>query len=366
MLGQQFNCPPQNLPDSFYESLRLQRQQLESNYFQQNYPDNSNIQCKEESFDEAEFEESDKEEGVEDEEIYDENTKADIKTEGSAGVKPPYSYIALITMSIVQSPNKRLTLHGICQFIRDRFPYYKDRFPAWQNSIRHNLSLNDCFVKIPREPGNPGKGNFWTLDPLAQDMFDNGSFLRRRKRYKRPHLLSSSPFPPLLDPYTRKLLSQYSLQASLLQQRSPFLTPPGSSPTPLMFPNVSMPSMFPMPLPPPSPHLAEKSNITPPPVPETVISQNQIRSGKGDISKFSIETLISSNSVSVKTEPGSQDDVLSSTTPSSLPNHPPPAPSINSLHSFPYNLQQQHLATLNNFFPSLVSPKQENICFTSD
>lgn len=72
-----------------------------------------------------------------------------------------------------------------CVFLFFRFPYYREKFPAWQNSIRHNLSLNDCFIKIPREPGNPGKGNYWTLDPMAEDMFDNGSFLRRRKRYKR-------------------------------------------------------------------------------------------------------------------------------------------------------------------------------------
>ena len=114
-------------------------------------------------------------------------------------IKPALSYIALITMAILQSPSRRLTLTGICEYISNHFPYYKERFPAWQNSIRHNLSLNDCFLKIPRSPGNLGKGNYWTLDPASENMFDNGSFLRRRKRFKRLNQRHSYPSFPLLQ-----------------------------------------------------------------------------------------------------------------------------------------------------------------------
>ncbi|CAF0732611.1 unnamed protein product [Didymodactylos carnosus] len=99
-------------------------------------------------------------------------------------VKPPYSYIALITLAIESSKNGMMTLNEIYKFIQERFPYFSQNQQRWQNSIRHNLSLNDCFIKVPRTSGSHGKGNYWAIHPKCKDMFDNGSFLRRPKRFK--------------------------------------------------------------------------------------------------------------------------------------------------------------------------------------
>ncbi|OQR73732.1 hypothetical protein BIW11_03518, partial [Tropilaelaps mercedesae] len=98
--------------------------------------------------------------------------------------KPPISYITLIVMAIQSSPTKRLTLSEIYNYLQQRFSFFRGSYTGWKNSVRHNLSLNDIFRKLPKGLGGATKGHYWTIDSEAEFMFEEGSLRRRPRNYR--------------------------------------------------------------------------------------------------------------------------------------------------------------------------------------
>ncbi|XP_064609526.1 hepatocyte nuclear factor 3-gamma-like [Liolophura sinensis] len=102
------------------------------------------------------------------------------KAKKNPETKPGLSYIALISMAIQSSEEKRLLLSEIYQWISENFPYYQSKDKSWRNSVRHNLSLNECFVKNGRSEN--GKGNYWSIHLANVEDFEQGDFRRRHAR----------------------------------------------------------------------------------------------------------------------------------------------------------------------------------------
>lgn len=120
------------------------------------------------------------------------------------GSKPPHSYAQLIGMSILRAPARRLTLAQIYKWISDTYSFYNPSDAGWQNSIRHNLSLNKAFIKQERPKDDPGKGNYWAIQPGSEHQFIKDKSARRPGPNENVPLLSTN-LAPLNHPEIKPL-----------------------------------------------------------------------------------------------------------------------------------------------------------------
>ena len=188
------------------------------------------------------------------------------------GNKPQLSYASLIGMAILRSPERKLTLAQIYKWISDSFGHYRRANDSgWQNSIRHNLSLNKAFIKQERPKDDPGKGNYWAIKPGCESQF-----FHKEKATRRPHSSSSTGHKSSSQPPTSEanpLPALPPLLSKHMPTAKPHVKEPSSDAT---IPASDAPSSTDdeeKPMPPPASRRAQSSPLqdvrsSPPPMPE--------------------------------------------------------------------------------------------------
>ena len=114
--------------------------------------------------------------------------------------KPTETYVSMIAKAMLANGLQRMSLSDLYSKIEELYPYYKTSTITWRNAVRHNLSINECFVKAGR--ADSGRGFYWTIHPSCVEVFKNGKYKRRDAR-RRVHNLSRigtiniAPFTPM-------------------------------------------------------------------------------------------------------------------------------------------------------------------------
>ncbi|MCJ1401163.1 transcription factor [Xylographa trunciseda] len=121
--------------------------------------------------------------------------KIDYSSDAMKDVKPPCSYSTLIGQAILSVPEEKMPLSSIYDWIKKHFSYYRHMDGGWQNSIRHNLSLNQSFKKIAREANEPGKGGMWYIAPDKKEQIKSDGLKMTSRGGARRSSNPNSPIP---------------------------------------------------------------------------------------------------------------------------------------------------------------------------
>ena len=103
-------------------------------------------------------------------------------SEGSPNSKPSVSYLVLIAKAILSSPQQRMVLNDIYDYLLVNNPFFRDTTSAWRNSVRYTLSVNECFMKDGR--AKSGRGYYWVIHSACLEDFITGDYNRRNARKK--------------------------------------------------------------------------------------------------------------------------------------------------------------------------------------
>ncbi|KAL7626932.1 transcription factor [Parahypoxylon ruwenzoriense] len=156
----------------------------------------------------------------------------DLSKDENKHIKPHFSYAQMITQAILSTTEEKLNLAGIYQYIMKHYAYYRHQPPSgWQNSIRHNLSLNKSFMKAPRSTDEPGKGMKWEIVPESRDEMVKVAYKGGRGGHRGSSAPSSPSQPGQLSYITqgpRDVSTREPLSARK-RKASPMVSPPPKS-----------------------------------------------------------------------------------------------------------------------------------------
>ena len=111
--------------------------------------------------------------------------------------KPRLSYAQMIAEALMQAEDRMLPLCEIYTYINQKYPYFRMDVKSWQNAIRHNLTLNPSFQKVPR-PNNEGRGDFWRMEDGAERQ------IFKRTKHKKGRSLEGEPSPSIQHDANKK------------------------------------------------------------------------------------------------------------------------------------------------------------------
>ncbi|KAF7121902.1 hypothetical protein CNMCM5793_009456 [Aspergillus hiratsukae] len=149
----------------------------------------------------------------------------DYSKDSAKDLKPPYSYATLIAQAIFSSEEEKLTLNSIYNWIMDKYAFYRHSQSGWQNSIRHNLSLNKAFQKVPRRTDEPGKGMKWQIAAEYREEY-------WKKQLRKGTTQSSAPSSPATKEPVSRSVNNHS-ENVFNGKKSPAVSSPGFSSFPV-------------------------------------------------------------------------------------------------------------------------------------